>query len=77
MKLFVIGTPKAIYKLAKKIESIDKIKEKFPELELEFIAEPMVYMNCLDPDWSEERCDEMIYLLPESELPTRTKVTLN
>jgi hypothetical protein len=78
VKLFVIGTPKAIASIeTKHPHLISKVKSEFPGVEIVLCAENMVYMNMLSPEWTEDKCDETIYLMREDELPTKAGFVIN
>jgi hypothetical protein len=56
-KWIAFVTPKAYSKL-----DLSKIPEHMAN-DIEIVATADIYMNMLDPEWTEERCDDTLYIV--------------
>lgn len=59
-RILVFCTPKTAARIEK-----HKLPAPFDQSELKIIPCSEVYINLLDPEWTEEMCDNMLYFLPE------------
>ena len=62
-KLVIYVTPKTYYQ----IMNSEELKQKFKDYEI--VPTDYVYMNMMG-GWTEEECDNVAYLVPESEQKT-------
>lgn len=56
-KWITFVTPKAYSKL-----DLTKIPEHMRN-DIEIVATTQIYMNMIDPEWTEERCDDTLYII--------------
>ena len=61
-------TPKAYNKVRKIIEERDDLKQKLGANDIEVVACIEIYMNLMDPTWTEDRCDDTVYFIPKSQM---------
>ena len=64
-------TPKALAKMSK--ESKDLILQKYPEIKIE--PTTMVYINMMD-GWTSDECDEVVYIVDETEFKKNLTFTI-
>ena len=63
----ILCTPRACSKIYEDESKIEEIKKRFKASNIKIIPTVEIYMNQLDPNWNEERCDNTLYIIPDYE----------
>ena len=63
-KYIILGTPKAIHNVLKKLDTIDPLKQKLGEAGFRFEATCLIYIN-MGGGWTEEECDNVLYCVED------------
>ncbi len=68
MTTAILCTPRCVEKIYENNKfTIEKIKEKFKAKDIKILPTVEIYMNTLDPRWTEEMCDNTVYVIPDYE----------
>lgn len=64
-------TPKCAYNL-----DLDKLPEQFKGAGIEIVATHHIYMNLVDPSWTIDKCDTVVYLVKKEEFESNNLLKL-